>query len=53
MTNKHARKLTEVNIAYFKVNHKVAKQCERFLESKQIEQIKAWDKKKDYPRGRP
>ena len=40
-------------MVYFKVNYKVAKQYERFLESKQIEKIKAWAKKKDYPRGWP
>ncbi len=40
-------------MAYFKVSYKVAKQYERFLESKQIEQIKAWDKKKGHPRGWP
>ena len=51
MTNKQARELTEMIMAYFKVNYKVAKQYERFLESKQIEQIKAWDKKKGHPRG--
>ena len=51
MTNKQARGLAEMIMAYFKVNYKVAKQYERFLESKQIEQIKAWDKKKGHPRG--
>ena len=40
-------------MAYFEVNYKVAKQYERFLESKQIEQIKAWDKNKGHKRGWP
>jgi hypothetical protein len=51
MTNKQARELTKMIMAYFKVNYKVAKQYERFLESKQIEQIKAWDKKEGHTRG--
>ncbi len=51
MANKQARGLTEMIMAFFKVNHKVAKQYERFLVSKQVEEIKAWDKKEDYPRG--
>lgn len=51
MANKQARELTEMIMAYFRVNYKVAKQYERFLVSKQIEEIKAWDKKEDYPRG--
>jgi len=51
VTNKQARELTEMIMAYFKVNYKVAKQYESFLESKQIEQIKAWDKNKGHPRG--
>ena len=51
MANKQARELTELIMAYFRVNYKVAKQYERFLVSKQIEEIKAWDKKEDYPRG--
>ena len=51
MTNKQARELTEMIMAYFKVNYKVAKQYERFLGSKQIEQIKAWDKNKGHLRG--
>ena len=51
MTDKLARELTEIIMDYFGVNYKVAKQYERFLEAKQIEQIKAWDKKKVHPRG--
>ena len=51
MANKQARELTEMIMAYFRVNYKVAKQYERFSVSKQIEEIKAWDKKEDYPRG--
>ena len=47
MKNKQARELTEMIIAYFKVTCKVAEYYERFLESKQIEQIKSWNKKKD------
>ena len=51
MTDHQARELTEMIMAYFKVNYKVAKQYERILEAKQIEKIKAWHKKKGHPRG--
>ena len=45
MTDHQARELTEMIMAYFKVNYKVAKQYERVLETKQLKQIKDWHKK--------
>ena len=47
MTDKQARELTEMIMAYFKVNYKVAKQYERVLGTKQLKQIKDWHKKGD------
>ena len=46
MTDQQARELTEMIMAYFKVNYKVAKQYERVLGTKQLEQIKNWHKKR-------
>ena len=46
MTNQQARELTEMIMAYFKVNYKVAKQYERVLGTKQLKQIKDWHKKR-------
>ena len=46
MTDQQARELTEMIMAYFKVNYKVAKQYERVLGTKQLEQIQNWHKKK-------
>ncbi len=46
MTNQQARELTEMIMPYFKVNYKVAKQYERVLGTKQLEQIKNWHKKR-------
>ena len=45
MTDRRARELTEIIMAYFKVNYKVAKQYERVLGTKQLKQIKDWHKK--------
>ena len=45
MTDHQARKLTEMIMAYFKVNYKVAKQYKRVLGTKQLKQIKDWQKK--------
>ena len=45
MANKQARAMTEMIMAYFKVNYKVAKRYERFSYPKQPEEIKSWDKK--------
>ena len=45
MPNHQARELTEMIMAYFKVNYKVAKQYERVLGTKQLRQIKDWHKK--------
>ena len=45
MTDQQARECTEMIMAYFKVNYKVAKQYERVLGTKQLEQIKNWHKK--------
>lgn len=46
MTDKKARELTEMIMAYFKVSYKVAKQYERLLGIKQLKQIKDWHAKK-------
>ena len=51
MTDRRARELTEIIMAYFKVNYKVAKQYERVLGTKQLEQIKNWHKKKGHRNG--
>ena len=46
MTDHQARKLTEMIMAYFKVNYKVAKQYKRVLGTKKLKQIKDWHKKR-------
>ena len=48
MTDQQARELTEMIMAYFKVNYKVAKQYERVLGTKQLKQIKDWHKKRGH-----
>ena len=48
MTKKQARKLTEIIMAYFKVTYKVAKQYERVLGTKQLDQIMVWYQKKEH-----
>ena len=48
MTDKKARELTEMIMAYFKVSYKVAKQYEKVLGIKQLKQIKDWHEKKGH-----
>ena len=48
MTEKKARELTEIIMAYFKVSYKVAKQYERVLGAKQLNQIMVWHEKKEH-----
>ena len=48
MTKKQARELTEIIMAYFKVSFKVAKQYERVLGAKQIDQRMVWHEKKKH-----
>ena len=48
VTDKKARGLTEMIMAYFKVSYKVAKQYEKVLGIKQLKQIKDWHEKKGH-----
>jgi hypothetical protein len=45
MTDHQAKELTEMKMAYFKVNFKVEKQYKRVLGVNQLRQIKDWHKK--------